>query len=112
LARLIGKGLAMEMILTGEMINASEAQRIGLANKVFAQTELLDAAKQMAAKIINKGPLAIKLAKEAIRNGLEMDLDKANRYEAELFSLCFASKEQEEGMLAFLEKRPPKFRSE
>ncbi len=109
LARLVGKGLAMEMILTGDMVTAGEAHRIGLANKVYPQTELLDAAKEMAAKIISKGPFSVKLAKEAIRNGLEMDLDKANQYEAELFGLCFASHEQKEGMQAFLEKRPANF---
>ncbi len=109
LARLVGKGLAMELVLTGDMIDATEALRIGLANKVVAQAELLDTAKAMAAKIIGKGPLAVKLAKEAIRNGLEMDLDKANQYEAELFGLCFASADQKEGMQAFLEKRPAKF---
>ncbi len=109
LARLVGKGLAMEIILTGDMLDAAEAHRIGLANKVIAQAELLDTAKAMAAKIASKGPLAVKLAKEAIRNGLEMDLDKANQYEAELFGLCFASEEQKEGMQAFLEKRPAKF---
>lgn len=109
LARLVGKGLAMELVLTGDMIDAVEAHRIGLANKVVPQAELLDTAKAMATKIINKGPLAVKLAKEAIRNGLEMDLDKANQYEAELFGLCFASDDQKEGMQAFLEKRPAKF---
>jgi enoyl-CoA hydratase len=109
LARLIGKGLAMEMILTGDMVKAAEALRTGLANKVVAQAELLDTAKEMAAKISSKGPLSVKLAKEAIRNGLDMDLDKANQYEAELFALCFASAEQKEGMQAFLEKRPAQF---
>ncbi|MDT8421443.1 MAG: enoyl-CoA hydratase-related protein [Desulfuromonadales bacterium] len=112
LSRLVGKGLAMELVLTGDMIDAGEAYRLGLANKVIARAELLDAAKAMAAKIISKGPLAVKLAKEAIRNGLEMDLDKANQYEAELFGLCFASEEQKEGMLAFLEKRPANFSGE
>lgn len=109
LARLVGKGLAMELVLTGDMIDAVEAQRIGLANKVIPQAELLDTARAMAAKIISKGPLAVQLAKEAIRNGLEMDLDKANQYEAELFGLCFATDDQKEGMQAFLEKRPAKF---
>jgi len=112
LARLIGKGRAMELVLTGDMINAVEAQQFGLANKVIAQAELLDSAKSMAAKISSKGPLAVKLAKEAIRNGLEMDLDKANQYEAELFGICFASNDQKEGMQAFLEKRPANFSGE
>ncbi len=109
LARLIGKGRAMELILTGDMIDATEAHRIGLANKVIAQAELLDTAKAMAAKIISKGPISVKFAKEAIRNGLEMDLDKANQYEADLFGLCFASADQKEGMQAFLEKRTAEF---
>ena len=109
LARLIGKGLAMEMILTGDMIKADEAYRIGLANRVVAPAELLTTAKEMASKICSKGPYAVSLAKQAIRNGLEMDLDRANQYEAELFALCFAGSEQKEGMLAFLEKRPARF---
>jgi enoyl-CoA hydratase len=109
LARLIGRGRALELILTGEMIDAAEAHRLGLANKVVPQAQLLETAKGMAAGIIGKGPVAVRLAREAVRNGLEMDLDRANRYEAELFGLCFASSDQKEGMQAFLEKRPPRF---
>ncbi len=109
LPRVVGKGRAMELVLTGDMIDAAEAHRIGLANKVVPQAELLTTAKAMAEKIISKGPLAVKLGKEAINNGLEMDLDKANQYESELFALCFASADQTEGMQAFLEKRPAKF---
>lgn len=109
LARLIGKGLAMELVLTGDLIDAAEAYRIGLANKVVAQEDLLDTARALAAKIIGKGQYAVRLAKEAIHNGLEMDLDRANRYESELFGLCFASHDQKEGMQAFLEKRPAEF---
>ena len=109
LARLVGKGVAMELILTGDMIDAAEACRIGLANKVFAPAELLDAARALAARINSKGPNAVRLAKEAVRIGLEMDLDKANQYESELFGHCFASSDQKEGMQAFLEKRPPRF---
>lgn len=109
LARLIGKGRALELILTGNMIDAEEAFRIGLANRVVTQEQLLDTAREMAKTIISKGGYAVRLAKEAVRNGLEMDLDKANQYEAELFSLCFASADQKEGMAAFLEKRPAVF---
>jgi enoyl-CoA hydratase len=112
LARLVGKGLALELILTGDMLDANAALRIGLANKVVPQAELLDAAKKLAAKIGSKGPYAVRLAKEAVRNGLEMDLDRANQYEAELFGLCFASNDQKEGMTAFLEKRPAVFTGE
>ncbi|MCD6187773.1 MAG: enoyl-CoA hydratase/isomerase family protein [Desulfuromusa sp.] len=110
LARLIGKGRAMEMILTGEMIDATEAYRIGLANKVVPLDQLLDTTKKMAAAIISKGSYAVQLAKEAIRNGLELDLERANQYEAELFGLCFATVDQKEGMKAFLEKRQAEFK--
>jgi len=91
------------------MINAEEAYRIGLANKVVALDELLAEANTMAAKIASKGPVAVRFAKEAVDNGLEMDLDRAGRFEADLFGLCFASADQKEGMQAFLDKRPAKF---
>ena len=110
LSRLVGKGRAKELIFTGDMIDAEEALRIGLANKVVVPEQLLDEAQKMAAKIASKGPLAVSLAKQAVDNGLEMDIDRAGRYEAGLFGLCFASDQQKEGMLAFLEKRPAKFR--
>jgi enoyl-CoA hydratase len=109
LARLIGKGRALELILTGNMIGAEEACQVGLANRVVSQDQLLDSAREMAKTIISKGPYAVRLAKEAVCNGLEMDLDRANCYEAELFSLCFASADQKEGMAAFLEKRQAVF---
>ncbi|SEA53608.1 enoyl-CoA hydratase [Desulfuromusa kysingii] len=112
LARLIGKGRALELILTGNMIDAAEAYRIGLANKIVPLEQLLDTAKNMAATIISNGPYCVQLAKEAIRNGLELDLDRANQYEAELFGLCFATTDQKEGMQAFLDKRPAKFTGE
>ncbi|MCK5913378.1 MAG: enoyl-CoA hydratase/isomerase family protein [Desulfuromusa sp.] len=109
LARLIGKGRALELIFTGNMVDAAEAYRIGLANKVVPADQLLDTAKKMAATIISKGSYAVQLAKEAVRNGLELDLDRANQYEAELFGLCFATADQKEGMQAFLEKRQAEF---
>jgi len=109
LSRLIGKGRAKELIFTGDMIDANEALHLGLANKVVPADQLLEAAQAMAEKIAAKGPVAIRFSKEAINRGLEMDLDKANAYEAELFSLCFASNDQKEGMSAFLEKRPADF---
>ena len=110
LARLIGKGRALELILTGEMIDAAEAYRIGLANKVVPLDQLLDTTKKMASAIISKGSYAVQLAKEAIHNGLELDLDRADQYEAELFGLCFATADQKEGMQAFLEKRQAEFK--
>ncbi|MDH4007355.1 MAG: short-chain-enoyl-CoA hydratase [Desulfuromonadales bacterium] len=110
LSRLIGKGRAKELVFTGDTIDASEAYRLGLVNKVVSQEQLLEAARKMAAKIAGKGPVAIRLSKEAIDKGLDMDLDRASAYEAELFALCFASADQKEGMLAFLEKRPADFK--
>ncbi len=109
LARLVGKGRAKELIFTGDMIDAQEAYRIGLANKVVAAEELLAKARSMATKIASKGPVAVRFAKESVDNGLEMDLDRAGRLEAGLFGLCFATADQKEGMQAFLEKRPAKF---
>jgi enoyl-CoA hydratase len=112
LARLIGKGRALELIFTGAMVDAAEAYRIGLANKVVPLDQLLTTAKMMADSIISKGPYAVRLAKEAVRNGLELDLERANQYEAELFGLCFATADQKEGMQAFLEKREAEFKGE
>ncbi len=109
LPRLIGKGRAYELLFTGDIIDAGEAHRIGLVNKVVEQERLLDVCREMAAKISSKGPLAVSLCKEAVNNGLEMDLDRACQYEMALFGLCFASDEQKEGMRAFIEKRSPKF---
>ncbi|MBW2689149.1 MAG: crotonase, partial [Deltaproteobacteria bacterium] len=109
LARLVGKGRAKELIFTGDMVDAQEAYRIGLANKVVAAEELLDKARSMATKIASKGPAAVRFAKEAIDNGLEMDIDRGGRLEAGLFGLCFATADQKEGMQAFLDKRPAKF---
>lgn len=109
LSRLVGKGRAKELIFTGDMVNAQEAFRIGLANKVVAPDDLLAEARSMAAKIASKGPVAVRFAKEAIDNGQEMDQDRAGRFEADLFGLCFATDDQKEGMQAFLDKRPAKF---
>jgi enoyl-CoA hydratase len=112
LARLVGKGRALELVLSGAMIDAAEAWRIGLVNKVVPQAELLGAARELAATILAKGPLAVRLAKEVVTGGLEMDLDRACAWEADLFGFCFATADQKEGMTAFLEKRPAKFKGE
>jgi len=109
LARLVGKGLAAELIMTGDMIDAAEAHRLGLANKVYPLAELLPAAQKMAAKIASKGLVAVAFAKAALRDGLETDLARACAHEADLFGLCFATDDQKEGMQAFLEKRPAAF---
>lgn len=110
LPRLVGKGRALELILSGEMIDAAEAWRIGLVNRVVAADDLLREATLLAGKMAAKGLVALRLCKEAVANGLEMDLARACAYEAELFAFCFATEDQREGMGAFLEKRPAVFR--
>ncbi|MEO0131457.1 MAG: enoyl-CoA hydratase-related protein [candidate division WOR-3 bacterium] len=107
LARLCGAGVAKELIYTGEMIDAQEAYRIGLVNKVVPQDKLLEAAKELARKILDKGPTAIKLTKSVINRGLDSPLETAKELEIETFALCFATGEPKEGMTAFLEKRKP-----
>lgn len=104
-ARLIGKGRAKELIFTCDQIDAQEAYRIGLANKVVPQDELIDTCKKMAAKIISKGSYAISLAKEAINTGMDTDLSSGLTLEADLFGLSFSTHDKTEGMTAFLEKR-------
>ena len=110
LARLCGKGMAHELCLTGEMITAEEAQRIGLVNHVYESTELLPAAEVMAKKIIEKAPLAVKYCMEAIERGVEMPQEEGLFLEATLFGLCCATDDMREGTTAFLEKRPAVFK--
>lgn len=110
LPRLVGKGKAKELIFSGRMVDAAEAWRIGLVDQVVPAAELLERARELAALIASKSLAALKLAKEAIDNGLEMDLRRASLYEADQFGLCFATADQKEGMGAFLEKRQPQFK--
>ena len=110
LARLVGKGCAKELIFTGEMIDAREAWRIGLVNRVVPADRLMAEARTLAAKMLDKSASAIRIAKEAIDFGLEMDFARGCRYEAELFGFCFATADAREGLKAFVEKRPPRFR--
>ena len=110
LARLCGKGTAHEVCLTGEMITAEEAQRIGLVNHVHEPAELLPAAEAMAKKIIEKAPLAVKYCMEAIERGVEMPLEEGLFLEATLFGLCCATEDMREGTTAFLEKRAAQFK--
>lgn len=105
LARLCGAGIAKELIYTGDMIDAQEALRIGLANKVVPADKLIDAAKDMSKKILNKGPLAIRMTKTVINHGLDSNLETAKELEIETFALCFSTGEPKDGMTAFLEKR-------
>src|ERR1700686_2926328 len=112
LARLCGKGVAHELCLTGEMISAEEAQRIGLVNHVYEPAELLPAAEAMAKKIIGNAPLAVGLAIEAIARGADMPQEAGMALEAALFGTCCATAEMREGTRAFLEKRAARFEDE
>ncbi len=109
LPRLCGKGVAHELILTGEMISAEEAWRVGLVNRVVEPGELLATAEAIAKKIIANAPLAVKYAMEAVERGMEMPQEEGLYLEATLFGLCCATQDMREGTRAFLEKRPPKF---
>lgn len=108
LARLVGKGRAKEMIFTCDMIDAQDAYRIGLANHVVPQEELLDYCKAMAGRIMKNAPYAVSLAKQVINSGADMDLDNGLKLEANIFGLSFSTEDKMEGMTAFLEKRKEK----
>lgn len=110
LARLCGKGVAHELCLTGEMIGAEEAQRIGVVNHVYEAAELLPAAEAMAKKIIEKAPLAVKYCMEAIERGVEVPQEEGLFLEATLFGLCCGTEDMREGTKAFLEKRAAQFK--
>jgi len=110
LPRLVGKGLAHEIILTGEMITAEEALRIGLVNHVTEPGELLSTCEAIAKKIIEKAPLAVRYSMEAIERGMEMPQEEGLYLEATLFGLCAATEDMREGTTAFLEKRPAQFK--
>jgi enoyl-CoA hydratase len=109
LARLCGKGVAHELCLTGEMISADEALRIGLVNHVCEPAELLPAAEALAKKIVANAPLAVKFTMEAIERGVEMPQEEGQFLEATLFGVCAATEDMREGTRAFLEKRPAQF---
>jgi len=110
LARLCGKGVAHELCLTGEMITAEEAQRIGLVNHIYDPADLLPAAEALANKIIANAPLAVKYTMEAIERGVEMPQEEGLFLEATLFGLSCATEDKREGTKAFLEKRKADFR--
>src|SRR6478736_4641507 len=110
LPRLVGKGLAMQMVLTGEMITAQEAHRIGLVNEVTAPAELIPRAEAIAQKIIANAPLAVQYAMEAVNKGMEMTLAEGLYLEATLFGVCCATEDKKEGTTAFLEKRQAQFK--
>lgn len=110
LSRLVGKGRALELILTGNMIDAKEAYRIGLVNKVVEPENLIPTAEDILKTIFTKGPVAIKLSLEAINHGLQLTLEEGIQLEANLFGLCFSTEDMKEGTQAFIEKRKPGFK--
>jgi enoyl-CoA hydratase len=109
LPRLVGKGMAMQLNLTGEMITAQEAHRIGLVNEVVAAAELIPRAEAIAAKIIANAPLAVRYCMEAVNKGMEMTLAEGLFLEATLFAVTCATDDKKEGTTAFLEKRAANF---
>lgn len=109
LPRLVGRNLAKELVLTGEMISAQRAYEIGLVNRVVPQTELMNTAREIAGKILSKGPLAVGAAKSAMNRGLDLDLQNACALEANAFAVTFTTEDGSEGMTAFLEKRKAEF---
>lgn len=110
LPRIVGKSVAMELLLTGGQIKAAEALRIGLVSKVTEPEALMDEAMDMAARIMKNAPLAVKYTVMAIKEGLEAPMDEAIEIESKLFAKCFATEDQKEGMKAFLEKRSAEFK--
>jgi enoyl-CoA hydratase len=109
LPRIVGKGRAMQLCLTAEQIDAAEAHRIGLVNRVVPAGQALAAAREMASAILANGPIACSFVLDAIHRGLDMPLEEGLFLEATLFGLCAATSDTREGMAAFLEKRKPSF---
>lgn len=110
LTRLVGEGKAMELILTGEIIDAKTAFSIGLVNHVVPADQLEARTMEIANRIAEKGPIAVKLAKEAVKIASRSTLDEGLRREVDLFALCFSTEDKDEGVKAFLEKRKPAFK--
>jgi enoyl-CoA hydratase len=109
LPRLVGRGRALELLLTGEMIDAQEALRIGLVNRVVPKEKLREEAEALVRKMAANGPISLRFTLEAVRSGLELPLAEALYLEATLFGLLCATDDKREGTAAFLEKRPAKF---
>jgi len=109
LYRLIGSGMAKQMLYTADVIDAGEALRIGLVNSVVEPEELLNVVKAIGKKILAKGQVAVRLCKASVNEGSQTDINRAMTIEADAFGLCFATVDQSEGMTAFLEKRKAEF---
>ena len=112
LSRLVGKGVALDLLLTGRQITAQEALQIGLVSRVVPPADLMTEAKRLATELSTKAPVAVQYIIEAVNRGLEQPFDKAEFLEATLFGLVASTKDMREGTAAFLEKRKPEFRGE
>ncbi len=110
LTRLIGEGRSMEMMLTGDMIDAETAHRFGLVNHVYPADQLEAETMKLAQKIAAKAPIALQLCKEAVKFASRSNLDEGLRREVDLFAICFSTEDKQEGVSAFLEKRKPEFK--
>lgn len=111
LPRLIGIAKAKELILTGDYISASEAERLGLVNRIVATEDLMNVSIELAGKIVSKAQIAVRYSKLAINRVMETDINTAIAFENQIFALCFATEDQKEGMSAFVEKRSPHFKA-
>jgi len=112
LPRIVGRGKALELILTAETITAEEALEIGLVSKVVAGANLAAEAEALAKTIASKGPIALRYIKEAVNKGLDLTLDQGLRLEADLYFLLHTTADRTEGITAFLQKRPPQFKGQ
>jgi len=110
LARLAGAGVALEWILSGDMVPAEEAHRVGVVNRLFPPEELLGGTRALLDRILSKGPIAVRLAMETVRRGLSMSQAEGEIIETDMFGLASTSEDMREGMAAFLEKRKPQFK--
>jgi enoyl-CoA hydratase len=110
LTRLVGEGKAMELILTGDIIDAQTAFQLGLVNMVLPAADLEARTLELANRIAEKSPVALRMAKEAVKTASRSNLDEGLRREVDLFALCFSSEDKDEGVSAFLEKRKPEFK--
>jgi enoyl-CoA hydratase/carnithine racemase len=109
LSRIVGKAKALEMVLTGETIDAREALRIGLVNRVVPKEEVVKTVMDMAGEMVSRAPVAMRYAKEAVLNGMDMTLEQGLRLEADLYFLLHATRDRTEGITAFREKKKPRF---
>ncbi|MFN0278669.1 MAG: enoyl-CoA hydratase/isomerase family protein [Pyrinomonadaceae bacterium] len=110
LTRLIGEGRSMEMVLTGDMIDAATAHKFGLVNHIYPADQLEAKTMELAEKIAEKAPIALQLSKEAVKFASRSNLDEGLRREVDLFAICFSTEDKQEGVAAFLEKRKPVFK--